>query len=198
MIIEKIKGDFQQAQEVLDSFILNAQTWETLENAGELMVKTLKSGNKIISCGNGGSLCDAMHFAEELTGRFRKDRMPLPAIAISDPSHITCVANDFGFDYIFSRTVEALGKSGDLLLAISTSGNSQNVVNAIDSAKHIGMKVVGLTGKTGGQMASLCDVEIRIPHNGYSDRIQEIHVQVIHSLVNYIELSMQEKLKTEV
>lgn len=193
MIIDQIKNNFLQAQEVLDNFISNPETWQKLEKAGNLMVQALKSGNKIISCGNGGSLCDAMHFAEELTGRFQKDRRPLPALSISDPSHITCVANDFGFDFIFSRTVEALGKPGDVLLAISTSGDSQNVINAINSAKKTGMKVVGLTGRSGGQMASLCDVEIRVPHNGYSDRIQEIHVLVIHSLVNYIELSMEEK-----
>jgi D-sedoheptulose 7-phosphate isomerase len=194
MIIAQIKGNFQQAQEVLSNFISDPQSWEKLEKAGELMVHALKSGKKIISCGNGGSLCEAMHFAEELTGRFQKERMPLPALAISDPSHITCIANDFGLDYIFSRTVEALGKSGDILLAISTSGKSQNVINAIESARKTGMKVVGLTGKSGGKMALLCDVEIRVPYNGYSDRIQEIHVKVIHSLVNYIELSMHELL----
>jgi len=193
MIIDQIKDNFLQAQEVLDNFISNPETWQKLEKAGNLMVQALKSGNKIISCGNGGSLCDAMHFAEELTGRFQKDRRPLPALSISDPSHITCVANDFGFDFIFSRTVEALGKPGDVLLAISTSGDSQNVINAINSAKKTGMKVVGLTGRSGGQMASMCDAEIRVVHNGYSDRIQEIHVLVIHSLVNYIELSMEEK-----
>jgi D-sedoheptulose 7-phosphate isomerase len=190
MIIEQIKGNFQQAQEVLVHFISDPQTWEMIEKAGELMVQALKSGNKIISCGNGGSMCDAMHFAEELTGKFQKDRRPLPALAISDPSHITCVANDFGLDYIFSRTIEALGKPGDVLLAISTCGNSQNVINAVESARQAGMKVVGLTGRSGGKMASLCHVEIRAPHNGYSDRIQEIHIKVIHSLVNYIELSM--------
>jgi D-sedoheptulose 7-phosphate isomerase len=190
MIIDQIKENFQQAQEVFNHFILNPETWENLEKAGELMVQSLKSGNKIISCGNGGSLCDAMHFAEELTGRFHKDRRPLPAIAISDPSHITCVANDFGLDYIFSRAVEALGKPDDILLAISTSGNSQNVIIALESARKAGMKVVGLTGKSSGKMASLCDVEIRAPYSEYSDRIQEIHIMVIHSLVNYIELSM--------
>ena len=194
MIINQIKENFRQAQEVLDNFISGPQTWEKLEKAGEFMVQALKSGNKIISCGNGGSLCDAMHFAEELTGRFQQDRIPLPAFAICDPSHITCVANDFGYDQIFSRTVEALGEPGDVLLAISSSGNSQNVVNAIISAKGLGIKVVGLTGKTGGQMSALCDVDIYVPYNGYSDRIQEIHIKVIHSLVHYIELSMQEQL----
>lgn len=194
MIIDQIKRNFQQAQELLFKFISDPHTWEKIEKAGELMVNALKSGNKIITCGNGGSLCDAMHFAEELTGRFQNNREPLAAYAISDPSHITCVANDFGLDFIFSRTVEALGKDGDVLLAISTSGNSQDVINAAESAKKVGMKVVGLTGNTGGKIASLCDVEIRVPHEGYSDRIQEIHVKVIHSLVNYIELSMNNRL----
>jgi D-sedoheptulose 7-phosphate isomerase len=190
MIIDQIKKNFQQAQEVLGRFVSEPETWENIEKAGELMARALKSGHKIISCGNGGSMCDAMHFAEELTGRFRNDRRPLPALALSDPSGITCTANDFGFENIFSRTVEALGKPGDVLLAISTSGDSCNVVRAIEAARQAGMKTVGLTGNSGGQMASLCDVEIRAPHTGYSDRIQEIHTMVIHSLVNYLEISV--------
>ena len=194
MVINQIKQNFIQAQQVLESFMADPQTWERLELAGQLMVGSLKSGGKIMSCGNGGSLCDAMHFAEELTGRFQQDRRPLAAMAISDPSHITCVANDFGLDYIFSRSVEALGRPGDVLLAISTSGNSQNVINAIESARKAGMKVIGLTGKTGGKMAELCDVEIRAPNTDYSDRVQEIHIKVIHSLVQYIELSMKDDL----
>lgn len=194
MIIDEIKQNFIEAQQVLDKFILDAETWNEIDKAGQLMVAALNNGGKIMSCGNGGSLCDAMHFAEELTGRFQKNRRPLAAIAISDPSHITCVANDFGMDYIFSRTVEALGKPEDVLLAISTSGNSQNVINAIKSANEIGMKVVALTGKTGGVIADICDVEIRAPYSEFSDRVQEIHIKVIHSLVNYIELSLKTQL----
>lgn len=194
MIIEQIKQNFIQAQQVLESFMFYPQTWEKLDTAGQIMVEALKNGGKIMSCGNGGSLCDAMHFAEELTGRFQKDRRPLAAMAISDPSHITCVANDFGLESIFSRTVEALGKPGDVLLAISTSGNSLNVINAVEAARKSGMKIIGLTGKTGGKMAELCDVEIRAPHSEYSDRVQEIHIKVIHSLVEYIELSMKDNL----
>jgi D-sedoheptulose 7-phosphate isomerase len=190
MIIDQIKANFHEAEDLLNRFISDPENWNKIEAAGNLMVQALNSGNKIISCGNGGSLCDAMHFAEELTGRFHEDRRPLPAIAICDPSHLTCVANDFGYDHIFSRVVEALGKPGDLLLAISTSGNSQNVINAILSARQAGMKVVALTGNSGGQIGSLCDVELRVAHNGYSDRIQEIHIKVIHSLVNFIELSI--------
>ena len=158
-----------------------------IENAGDAMVNALQNGGKIISCGNGGSMCDAMHFAEELTGRFRNDRPSMPAVAISDPSHITCVANDYGFDYIFSRYVEGMGQKGDVFLGISTSGNSANIINAIKVAKEKGLFVVGLTGKTGGEMASLCDVEIRVPWKEYSDRVQEIHIKVIHCLIQYIE-----------
>jgi D-sedoheptulose 7-phosphate isomerase len=190
MIIDQIKANFHEAEDLLNRFISDPENWNKIEAAGNLMVQALNSGNKIISCGNGGSLCDAMHFAEELTGRFHKERRPLSAIAISDPSHLTCVANDFGYDHIFSRVVEALGKPGDILLAISTSGNSQNVINAILSARQAGMKVVALTGNSGGLIGSLCDVELRVEHNGYSDRIQEIHIKVIHSLVNFIELSI--------
>lgn len=192
MIIEQIKQNFIKAQQVLESFMLYPQTWEKLDAAGKIMVEALKTGCKIMSCGNGGSLCDAMHFAEELTGRFQKDRRPLAAMAISDPSHITCVANDFGLDYVFSRTVEAFGKPGDVLLAISTSGNSKNVINAVVVARKSGMKVIGLTGKTGGELAEQCDIEIRAPYSEYSDRVQEIHIKVIHSLVEYIELSMKD------
>ena len=151
------------------------------------MVDSIKNGGKIISCGNGGSLCDAMHFAEELTGRYRNNRPALPAIAISDVSHMACVGNDYGYEYVFSRYLEALGKKGDVLLAISTSGNSKNVINAIEVAKKLGVKVIGLTGKDGGKMANLCDVEIRAPHSEYADRAQEIHIKCIHSLIDYIE-----------
>jgi len=151
------------------------------------MVQSLTSGGKIISCGNGGSMCDAMHFAEELTGRYRDNRKSIAAISISDPSHITCVGNDYGFQYVFSRFVEGVGTAGDLLLAISTSGQSANVVEAALAAKSKSIVVVGLTGKDGGKLATLCDVEIRVPWNGYADRIQEIHIKVIHSLIDFIE-----------
>lgn len=154
------------------------------------MASSLKQGGKIISCGNGGSMSDAMHFAEELTGRYRNNRPSYPAVSISDPSHITCVANDYGFDFIFSRYVEGVGKKGDVLLAISTSGNSTNVIEAAKSAQNKGMTVVGLTGKDGGKLSGLCEVEIRVPWMQYADRIQEIHIKVIHSLIDYIEHTM--------
>jgi len=193
-MIDQIKKNFIEAQAVLSAFMKDNLNLISIEKAANIMAQALQSGNKIISCGNGGSLCDAMHFAEELTGRFQKDRMPLPAIAICDPSQITCIANDFGFDYIFSRPVEAWGKPGDVLLGISTSGNSSNVINAIVAAKEKGMMVVGLTGKSGGKIAEMCDVEIRAPFSEYSDRVQEIHIKVIHCLVNAIELSLHNQL----
>ncbi len=154
------------------------------------MASSLAQGGQIISCGNGGSMSDAMHFAEELTGNFQETRNPLKASAISDPAYLTCTANDFGFDQVFSRYVEAHGTSGDVLLAISTSGDSANVMNAAQKAKSQGMKVIGLTGKDGGSLASICDVEIRGPHSQYSDRIQEIHIKVIHALIQGIEVKL--------
>jgi D-sedoheptulose 7-phosphate isomerase len=184
------RKDFQETKEVLDKFISNEKIFDSLEKAGNLMVKAINAGNKIISCGNGGSMSDAMHFAEELTGRFREERKGIPAISISDPTHITCVANDYGFEYVFSRYIEALGKKGDILLVISTSGNSPNIVMAALAAKKLGMEIVALTGKNGGKLAGICDVEIRVPSDGYSDRIQEIHIKVIHSLIHYIEKSI--------
>lgn len=185
--MNSIKQHFIEAQSVLSSFLESDTNFEKLEKAGLLLTQAIKSGKKILSCGNGGSMCDAMHFAEELSGRYRGDRRALPAISISDPSHISCVANDYGYAFIFSRMVEAIGQEGDVLFAISTSGNSENVLNAIESARIKGMKVIGLTGKDGGKMASLCDVEIRAPRSDYADRAQEIHIKVIHSLIDYVE-----------
>lgn len=187
-MIDQIKNNFSEAQRVLDEFIKNENNWIAFEKAGNIMVDALKSGHIIFSCGNGGSMCDAMHFAEELSGRFRNDRPAMAAIAISDASHITCVGNDYGFDHIFSRYVEGIGKPGDVLFAISTSGNSKNINNAASVAKAKGMKVIALTGKTGGLLASIADVELRAPLSEYSDRVQEIHIKLIHSFIHYIEL----------
>lgn len=181
------KQNFEEALELLQRFISDTEQMANITAAGDLLVQSISRKGKILSCGNGGSLCDAMHFAEELTGRFREDRQALPAIAIADASHLSCVGNDYGYDQVFSRYVEALGQENDSLLAISTSGNSTNVVRAAETAKAKGLKVVGLTGKGGGQLAALCDVEIRVPWEGYADRIQEIHIKVIHSLIHYIE-----------
>ncbi|MEN9400760.1 MAG: hypothetical protein RL632_1863 [Bacteroidota bacterium] len=182
----QIADHFSEAAIVLSAFS-NIENFEKIERAGDLMVTSIRGGGKIISCGNGGSMCDAMHFAEELTGRYRDDRQALPALSISDPSHMSCVGNDYGYAHVFSRYLEAIGNKGDVLLAISTSGNSQNVLNAIEVARNKGMLIVGLTGKDGGKMASLCDVEIRAPHSKFADRAQEIHIKVIHSLIDHIE-----------
>ena len=182
-----IREHFEQAQQVLTAFLANDANFRAIQSGGQLMSDAIRAGKKIISCGNGGSMCDAMHFAEELSGRYRLDRPALHAISISDPSHISCVGNDYGFAFVFSRMVEAIGQEGDVLLAISTSGNSENILHAIAAAKNKGMKVVGLTGRDGGQMASLCDVEIRAPKSEFADRAQEIHIKVIHSLIDYIE-----------
>lgn len=185
-----IENNFEEAGKLLQEFVADKKNMDAIEKAGQLMLAAIKGGNKIISCGNGGSMCDAMHFAEELSGRFREDRKALPAVSISDPSHISCVANDMGFDKVFSRYVEALGNKGDVLLAISTSGNSANILNAVKAAKAKGMVVVGLTGKDGGKMAPGCDAEIRAPKSQYADRVQEIHIKVIHSLIHYIEANL--------
>jgi D-sedoheptulose 7-phosphate isomerase len=182
-----IQQHFIEAKEVLEAFISNPENFESIEKAGQLLVNSIQSEGKIISCGNGGSLCDAMHFAEELTGRYRNNRPAIGAIAISDASHMACVGNDYGYEYVFSRYIEGVGREGDVLLAISTSGNSQNVIHAIKAARDKGIKVIGLTGKDGGKMANLCDVEIRAPKSDYADRAQEIHIKVIHSLIDYIE-----------
>lgn len=182
-----IHQNFLEATDVLATFVSDKKNFTAIEKAGKLLVQTIKKGNKIISCGNGGSMCDAMHFAEELSGRFRENRKALPAISISDPSHISCVGNDYGYDFIFSRFIEAMGNKGDVLLAISTSGNSKNVINAINAAKKKGMKIIGLTGKDGGRISSLSDVEVRAPFSKYADRAQEIHIKVIHSLIHFVE-----------
>jgi len=185
--IETARENFLEAQRILSEFISADETFDNIKRAGELLVDAFRSGNKVISCGNGGSMCDAMHFAEELSGRFRDNRKALPAISISDPSHISCVSNDYGYEFVFSRYLEALGNKGDVLFALSTSGNSKNILNAIKVAKEKGIKVIGLTGKDGGAMAGQCDVEIRAPHSKYADRAQEIHIKVIHSLIHYVE-----------
>jgi len=187
---QAIKQNFLEAQSVLSQFISDDKNLKQISAAGHILVEAIRKGKKIISCGNGGSMCDAMHFAEELSGKFRSDRKALPAISISDPSHMSCVGNDYGYDFVFSRFIEALGQSGDVLLAISSSGNSKNVIQAMHAAKEKGMKVVGLTGKDGGQMAGLCDIEIRAPHSQFADRAQEIHIKVIHSLIHYVELNL--------
>lgn len=189
-----IQKEFIEAQEVLNTFIADENNFKLITKAGDLIVESFNNNGKLISCGNGGSMCDAMHFAEELSGRFRGDRPSLPAISISDPSYMSCVINDYGADAVFSRFVQGMGFAGDVLIAISTSGNSTNVINAAKVAKDQGLKVIALTGKTGGELARLADVEIRAPHSEYADRVQEIHIKVIHSLIHYIEQQISQTL----
>ncbi|MBQ6179943.1 MAG: SIS domain-containing protein [Bacteroidales bacterium] len=187
MIEGLISQSLKQAREELDAFINDPETILSIANAAAIMADCLKNEGKIISCGNGGSLCDATHFAEELTGRFRNDRGPLPAMAINDPAYLTCVGNDYSFDIVFSRWIEAFGRSKDVLLAISTSGSSRNILKAAETAKSLGMKVIALTSKKGKSLADLADVTIAAPDAAHSDRIQEIHIKVIHILIEAIE-----------
>ncbi len=182
-----IRDELLQAADVLERFIRSEDAISAIEAMASHMSNAIKAGGKIISCGNGGSHCDAMHFAEELTGRYRENRNALPALCISDASHLTCVGNDFGFEFIFSRYVEALGNKGDVLLAISTSGNSVNVLNAVKVAKEKGVIIATLTGKNGGELAKWADINITVPHREYADRIQEVHIKIIHILILLIE-----------
>lgn len=185
--LDLIQAELNAAADVLNNFLSKPQNIEAINKAAEILIESFKNDGKVLAAGNGGSHCDAMHFTEELTGRYREDRKPFPAIAIAEPAYISCVANDFGYDSVFARYVEALGKKGDVFLAISTSGNSVNIIKAAELAKRNGVKVIALTGKNGGQLADLCDVEIRVAHNGYADRIQEVHIKIIHILVMLVE-----------
>ncbi len=190
MYRDLIRSELNEAANVLDNFIKDQSKIEAIQRAAQLIANSFKVGGKVLSCGNGGSHCDAMHFAEELTGRYRENRPGYPGIAISDPSHLSCVGNDFGYDAVFSRYVEAVGRPGDVLLGISTSGNSANIIHAIEAARRNNMNVITLTGKEGGEMQGLADVEIRVDHFGYADRIQEIHIKIIHILILLIEKEM--------
>ena len=186
-----IKHSLQEAHEELMAFMTNSVNIAVIAEAGHIMSQTLKEGGKIISCGNGGSLCDATHFAEELTGRYRFNRRSLPAIAINDPAYMTCVGNDFSFEDIYGRYVEGVGQAGDVLLAISTSGNSENILWAVEAAQEKGMKVIGLTSEGGNKLSAVADVAVCAPRSAFSDRIQEIHIKVIHILIQLIEAELQ-------
>jgi D-sedoheptulose 7-phosphate isomerase len=186
-MLDIIRQELNEAQTVLQNFLAEPTNLSKIAEAAKLMASSIQNNHKIISCGNGGSHCDAMHFAEELSGRYRDNRRALAAIAISDPSHLSCVSNDYGYEFVFSRFVEALGQAEDVLLGISTSGNSANIIRAVEAAKAKGMKTVILSGKDGGKLAGLADIEIRVPHFGYADRIQEIHIKIIHILILLIE-----------
>ncbi len=181
-----LRNALADAQSLLATFVADDAAMRAAEAAGGALTACYDGGCKAMICGNGGSLCDAAHFAEELTGRFRADRRPLPAIALTEPGHLTCTANDYGFEHVFSRSVEALGGAGDVLIVLSTSGNSLNCVRACEAAKAKGMTTIGLLGKGGGRLRDLCDVAIVAPGQT-SDRIQELHMLVLHIWVEMIE-----------
>ena len=175
-----------EAQATLDAFVKDGEQIAKCERFSNLLIETFRGGGKLFTCGNGGSHCDAMHFAEEFTGRYRKDRKPLGALALGDSSHVTCVSNDYGFEHIFSRQVEGLARKGDMLVGLSTSGNSPNVIKAFESAKAMGLRTVALLGKGGGKLAEMADLAIVIKATT-SDRIQEMHIKIIHTVIETVE-----------
>jgi len=181
-------SEFQEAQQVLSDFS-TSENMQKIAQGIAIMHTSLANGHKIMSCGNGGSMCDAMHFAEELSGRYRNDRPALAALSISDPSHLSCVANDYGYAHVFERYVQGLGQPGDVLLGISTSGSSKNVILAVEAAKEKGIHTIVLTGKDGGELAKIADLEIRAPFSPFADRAQEIHIKVIHAFILGLEKS---------
>jgi len=184
-----IKANFQKTASLIDVFIKDEKNIDTLQKVIVTLTDAHKNGFKGLVCGNGGSACDAMHYAQELTGRFRHDRKALPAISLTDVSHVTCVANDYSFEHIFARGVEAYGVSGDYLIAISTSGNSPNVINAVKTAREMGIITIGLLGKSGGELKDLTDYTFII-NAETSDRIQELHIIIIHTIIEGIERSL--------
>ncbi len=191
--IPNSRSHFKEASSILNKVIDNEEFLNSVDKASSIIAETIEKGKKIISCGNGGSMCDAMHFAEELSGKYRKDRPAYPAMSLSDPAALTCIGNDYGFENVFARQIKALGNDFDVLLAISTSGNSLNILNALDAAKKKDMIVIALTGNDGGKLAGICDHEIRIPWEGYSDRIQEMHIMCIHAIVSGVESQLKAK-----
>ena len=188
--LQHVRSALDDARAGLNALVSDETKLTRIADAAQVMSESLHKQGRIFSCGNGGSMCDAMHFAEELTGRYRKDRPAFAAVAISDPSHIACVGNDYGYEFIFSRYVEAHGRRGDVLLAISTSGTSKNVVKAVEAAKAAGMMVVALTGKNQCALGDLADVHISTPAGQFADRVQELHIKVIHILIELIERSL--------
>ncbi|MEM1452734.1 MAG: D-sedoheptulose 7-phosphate isomerase [Planctomycetota bacterium] len=190
MSADAVRASFDEARATLDAFLGDAANLEAVGRFAALCREALEAGGKLMACGNGGSMCDAMHFAEEWTGRFRGNRSALPAIAFSDPSQLSCIANDFGYDQVFARSVEAYGKPGDVLVCMSTSGNSPNAIHAIEKAKQLGVRTVALLGKGGGKMLDMADVSIVVPHATTSDRIQEIHIKVLHIAIEAVERAL--------
>jgi len=186
-MLDLIRMNLQQAQSALEQLIINEKSLKSIEAAARLLLDAFAGGGRAFSCGNGGSMCDAMHFAEELTGRFRNDRPGIAAMAISDPGHLTCVANDFGYDQVFARFLEAHGRKGDVLLAISTSGRSASILNAARTARTLGIRVIALVGRDGTDLGPLADICIATPGGKFADRVQELHIKVIHILIELVE-----------
>ena len=184
---EQIKNTLQESQQALDALINNDTELGNIDSAAQLIIESLTNGGTIFSCGNGGSMCDAMHFAEELTGRYRQNRRGHAAVAISDPSHISCVANDFGYEFIFSRYLESHAKAGDVLIGISTSGTSKNVVEAAKAAQKLGVKAVILSGRAANELESLADVYVCTKGGDYADRVQELHIKTLHIFIELVE-----------
>lgn len=188
MAVTDVKAALLDAQKALEALLANEEALNAIEAAGQLMADTIAAGGKILSCGNGGSLCDSMHFAEEMTGRYRLNRPGFAAIAISDPSHMSCVGNDYGYEEVFARYTQAVGRPGDVLLAITTSGTSKNILKAVEAAKANGMKVVGMTGRVGSPLAEMADIAIVTPSgSAYADRVQELHIKAIHIMIELVE-----------
>jgi D-sedoheptulose 7-phosphate isomerase len=181
-----IKASFIEARDVLATFLDDEVHFPRVGAFADLLAATFRNGGKAMSCGNGGSMSDAMHFAEEWSGRYRKERPPMPAIAFSDPGHMSCVANDYGYEQVFARQVQALGREGDILLMLTTSGNSPNLLRAAEVARERKVTTVGLLGKDGGKLLSLCDLPIIVPGRT-SDRIQELHIKIIHVVIESVE-----------
>lgn len=179
-----------EAREALDAMLSNEALLESVTLAGSSLAESLKSGGRVFSCGNGGSMCDAMHFAEELSGRYRKNRPALGATAISDVGHMTCVANDYGYEHVFSRYIEGHGRPGDFLVAISTSGSSNSILNAAEAARARGMRVIGLHGRPASALSGFSDFDICTPAGSYADRVQECHIKVLHILIEMVERSL--------
>jgi D-sedoheptulose 7-phosphate isomerase len=177
----------REARDALDALLANHSAVGAIGEAGRLIAAAFTRGGRVFSCGNGGSMCDAMHFAEELSGRYRLDRKALPATAISDSGHLSCVANDYGYEQVFSRYIEAHGRAGDCLLGISTSGTSRNVLRAAESAKAQGVTVIALTGRPGSRLGALADIDICTPAGRFADRVQELHIKVVHILIELVE-----------
>ena len=190
VLINPLRAAFEEAAATLAAFLDDPACLEGMERFADLAEVTLRRGGKLLACGNGGSMCDAMHFAEEWTGRFRSDRDPLPALAFSDPSQLTCIANDFGFDEVFARSVAAYGRPGDMLVVLSTSGGSPNSLRACTTARERGLTTVGLLGKGGGKARELVDVAIVVPRATTSDRIQEVHIKCLHIAIETVERRM--------